>query len=510
MKVLSARAMAEAEASAYERGFTHRELMENAGRSIALAVEEFIKKHQLAFRVSLLCGKGNNGGDAFVAGTYLLKKGFEVTSIQLDCLENCSPLCQESAKRFFLEGGRVNRQINFSGLQGIILDGLFGTGFKGEVASPYDALIDAANQSGLAILAIDIPSGLNGSTGEAGMSVIRATQTLFLGYPKTGFFLQEGWNVVGELRHLDIGLPPSLIDPIRGDFMLLTQEHAAALLPAMKRNRHKYQSGDVIGLAGSPNMPGAALLSSLAAFRGGSGMVRLLYPEGMEQSLAASPSELIKIPYSYQAVGEMISLMQKGGSVFIGPGLGRTQEVNTLLQQIVPSLNHPCVIDADALVLYADDPFKLPSQSIFTPHTGEMRTLLHSNDRLILNQELLMRCQEYAEELRVTLILKGAPTFIFHPGSPVFVNSRGDPAMATAGSGDVLTGLLASLLSQGLECHHAALLGVYLHGIAGECAVLERGTSYGMMASDLIAHVGRAYQVIQHGAFKKPHDAALI
>ncbi len=497
MKVLSAKIMAELESRAYQQGFKEEDFMENAGRGIALATQEFIQKHQLAHCVWLLCGKGNNAGDAFAAGRYLLEKGYQVTAIQPDDLEHCSLLCQQNGRRFLEKKGRLIKQSDFLGLSGVILDGLFGTGFRGQVCPPYAPLIEAANQSKLPILAIDIPSGLNGTTGQIEGSVIQATETIFLGLPKTGFFFENGWNVVGKLRGVDFGLPHTIVEQAEADFEWMTPEQIATLLPPIKRNRHKYQAGYVIGLAGSLTMPGAALLSSLAALRGGSGMVRLLYPQGMEAELSCSPYELIKIPYTYDQSQEVSQLMQKATATFVGPGLGRSEKTQHLLHTLMPSLEKPCVIDADALTLFADQAFQLPSHAILTPHTGEMQTLLKSPSRLTLSLDLLKTCQGYAEKHQMTLILKGAPTFIFHPQKPIFANSTGDPGMATAGSGDVLTGLLASLLSQGLDCHNAALLGVYLHGLAGECAAKQRKTSYGMMATDLIAHFAAAYETLQ-------------
>jgi ADP-dependent NAD(P)H-hydrate dehydratase / NAD(P)H-hydrate epimerase len=498
MKVVSAKMISEIEARAYRRGHTERDFMENAGRGIALAAQQFIEKYQLPHNIWLLCGKGNNGGDAFVAGRYLLDQGYPVTAIQHEELYRCSPLCQENGRRFLDKKGKLVNQLVSFGSGGVIIDGLFGTGFKGQVREPYASLIEAANRSGLPILAIDIPSGLDGSSGQIEGSVIHATETIFLGLPKTGFFLENGWNVVGNLRGVDFGLPADLIEQAAADFHLNTQDQIARLLPPIKRNRHKYQAGYVLGLAGSPTMPGAALLSTLAALRGGSGMVRLLYPHGMEAVLSSSPYELIKIPYTYDQPQEVSQIMQKGGATFIGPGLGHSEQIGQFLQKIVPTLEKPCVIDADALTLFAEGAFQLPKQALLTPHTGEMQRLLKSSTSLILNLDLLHTCQRYAEEHRLTLILKGAPSFIFHPQTSPCVNPTGDPGMATAGSGDVLTGLLASLLSQGLNCHQAALLGVYLHGLAGELAAEKRGVSYGMIASDLITHFDSGYEILQN------------
>lgn len=496
MKVVSAKMMAEIESKAYKHGYTEHEFMENAGKGIARATQSYIETHQIPHHVYLLCGKGNNGGDAFVAGRYLMEQGYTVTAIQPEPLELASPLCKQNGSLFLEKGGKILSEADSFDSSGVILDGLFGTGFKGKAREPYASLIEVANQSKLPILAIDIPSGLNGSTGEIEGSVIQATETIFLGLAKTGFFLRDGWNVVGKLQNVDFGLPKRFIEDVQPDFELITPDWAARLLPPIRRNRHKYQSGYVIGLAGSPTMPGAALISCLSALRGGSGMVRLLYPQGMEAELAASPYELIKISYTEDNPQEVLEIMQKAGATFVGPGLGRGEKILNLMKNVLPNLEKPCVIDADALIHYAEGGWKLPSQAILTPHTGEMQTLLHSTEHLVRTTELLQICQNYAEEKNVTLILKGAPTFIFHPHEPIVVNPTGDPGMATAGSGDVLTGLLASLLSQGLDCRNASILGVYLHGLAGELAAQAAGTSYGMIASDLIAHFGEAYNML--------------
>ncbi|MBA3721589.1 MAG: NAD(P)H-hydrate dehydratase [Parachlamydiaceae bacterium] len=493
MKVVTAKVMSELESMAYKDGFSENAFMENAGQGIAIAVHEFIDTHSLDKRVLLLCGKGNNGGDAFVAGCHLIDQGYSVNAIQLDRIDDCSNLCKSNGQCFINKGGQIFKDFKdiFSGYS-VLLDGIFGTGFKGDVKEPYSSLIKAANQSHLPILSIDIPSGLNGTTGETGDAVIQATQTIYLGLPKTGFFLLNGWNFVGKLKYVDFGLPQHIIDKANADFILSTEKEMAKLLPPITRNRHKYLAGLVIGLAGSPGMPGASLLSALAALRGGCGMVRLLHPEGMQSELSPSPYELIKVSYTFDDLQKVIDLMQKGNATFVGPGLGTTDDVRHLLQNVMPSLEYPCVIDADALTLFADKAFKMPKEAILTPHTGEMQKLLHQKKHLVLSMETIKLCQKFSEENKITLVLKGAPTFIFQSDFTPYINPTGDPGMATAGSGDVLTGLLASLIAQGLSCHDAAILGVYLHGLSGEYAACER-TSYCMIASDLIKHFQDAY-----------------
>jgi NAD(P)H-hydrate epimerase len=496
MKVFSAKTMSLLESKAYLQGHTEKEFMDNAGRNLAMAVNEFARQSNRTNEIILLCGKGNNGGDAFVAGCCLLEQGFSVSAVQLASLEECSPLCRLNHTRFCNLGGKVS-SLFIPKKTAILIDALFGTGFAGIVKEPYASLILQANQSGCPILAVDIPSGLNGSTGEADAAVIHATETFFLGHPKTGFFLREGWNAVGKLKKIDFGLPAAISFEAREDLLLASLESVQALLPEIQRNRHKYQTGEVIGLAGSPSMPGAALLSSLAAFRAGAGLVRVLHTQGMESELSQSPYELIKIPYRLEDYPGVLKWLQKGKASFIGPGLGRSDEIGKLLQECMPNLKKPCVIDADALFHYATRPFGLPSETIFTPHTGEMQALLHQTSPLLIDESTLFNCQRYAEEKEITLILKGAPTFIFHPGRPIHVNPTGNPGIATAGSGDVLTGILASLLAQGMNSMDAAIAGVYLHGLAGDIAADERGTVRGMLASDIIFHLGDAYTKLE-------------
>jgi NAD(P)H-hydrate epimerase len=501
MKVVSAKAMAQLESIAYQQGHSEVDFMENAGCGIAEIVHQYIDDHDLPKSVLLLCGKGNNAGDAFVAGTYLIDLGYKVYAIQPGSFDQYSKLCQKNRIRFENHGGIFCNDFNEVPTVSIILDGIFGTGFKGSVSEPYASLILEANRSQTLIFAIDIPSGLDGTTGHVEGYAIQAAATIFLGLPKTGFFYEEGWNFVGRLYAVDFGLSDDIIKNTPFDFELIVEQEIANKLPLIKRKRHKYQAGFVVGLAGSPTMPGAAMLSSLACLRGGSGMVKLLYPGGMEAELSNSPYELIKLPYETGNYDQIIFEMNKAGATFVGPGLGRTDLVRQLLSHVIHRLDKPSVIDADALTLLAGGTFDLPKQAIITPHAGEMQKLLGSSTALTWNQTLLQICQNYAELKEVTLVLKGAPTFIFHPGEPILVNPTGDPGMATAGSGDVLTGLIASLLSQGLNCRDAAALGVYLHGLAGECAA-RMYTSYGMIASDLTAFFGTAIKILQNSNHK--------
>lgn len=498
MKVVTAKQMSELESRAYEEGASESDFMEEAGSGVALVVHDYAEKNNVDRQIVLLCGKGNNAGDAYTAGIHLLHLDYEVTAYQTFPINDCSTLCRENYLLFIQDGGRVKEitsadDITFPN-SGIIVDGLFGTGFHGKVDEPFASIIRAANESSLPIIAVDIPSGLNGTTGEANSTTIVAATTAFLGLPKTGFFLRDGWNHVGKLAFVDFGLQKEIIESAQTEIELMSPDIMRPMMPKMKRNRHKYEAGQVVALSGSPTMPGAALLGTFASLCGGAGIVRLLYTEEMELSLVASPYEVIKVPYdkSKEGMKQALEWLNKGNAVFIGPGIGLTQEMRDLLKYVLPKLEKPCVLDADALTIIAEEKIAFPKQAVLTPHIGEMKRLLKTDDFQV-DMEHIHLCKKYVEKNKVTLVLKGGPTFVMHPKEVIMVNAHGDPGMATAGSGDVLTGLIASLLAQGLPPFAAAQLGVYLHAIAGEYAA-EDFTSYCMTASDIISAFPDAFR----------------
>jgi len=502
LKVVTAKSMAAVEQSAYAKGYSEAAFMHQAGQGIADYVAAYIQKHALPKRVLLVCGKGNNAGDAYVAGTDLLRlHQCKVVAIQAFSLEDCSPLCQHNLRAFQAAGGVIRSFASdlsepFSEA-GLVIDGLFGTGFKGTVPESLAVLIQKANTSKKPILAVDIPSGLNGDTGSVEGEAIFATETLFLGLPKTGFFLRDGWNHVGTLRYIDFDLPSSSIEEVEEDFRLLDMQDIAPFLPHHKRNAHKYERGYVVGLAGSPGMPGAAILSGLSALVSGAGIVRLLHPKGMESEFSLSPYELIHEAVSFDQVETILETMEKGSSVFLGPGLGRSPETAKLLQKLLPGITKPCVIDADALNLIAKEQLSFPKRSILTPHKGEMDRLLFLSDAPPLDCDYLQVCKRYAAKHEATVVLKGGPTFIIPASGVILVCPVGDPGMATAGSGDVLTGVVASMLAQGLSPIEATKFAVFLHGLAGESAANQK-TSRTMIASDLIDHFSDAYHMIEN------------
>ncbi len=492
LPVVTAQEMARVESLAFAEGASEQRFMENAGLSIAEITEDFVEAHQLPRKASLIVGKGNNGGDAFTAGLALLDKGFSVSAWHIYSPDICSPLCQQMLNRFQDKGGKIHAIHDESAFafrpEGVILDGLVGTGFKGRAEGILAKAIEQANRTHLPILAIDIPSGVNGTTGAVESVAINATQTIYLEMPKLGFFLKEGWNHVGHLSRGTFGLDKKYQKQAKPSAFLFDTHDLGKYLPPIKRNRHKYEAGYVLGFAGSKAMPGAALLSSFSALLSGAGIVRLFHPQKMDASLSAAPYELIKEEWDGKSLQRFKKESERARALFLGPGMGRTKTVGQSIKALLAHSSLPTVIDADALYFIAHNPqWILPEQSILTPHHGEMHTLLSTFDTKASDP-----IQAYANHKKITLVLKGAPSFIHHNNEIPIIIARGDPGMATAGSGDVLTGMLAALLAQGLEPRTAACVGVALHAIAGEIAA-EYFTSYSVTASKIMECISEAF-----------------
>ena len=491
MKVVTPAEMARIEKLAYEDGADEEAFMEAAGIGVAKAVRAFVDWQECGESVTLLVGKGNNGGDAYAAGFHLIGLGCKVQAIQVAPIDSCSDLCQLNHQRFVAAGGKIQEPADFNDAD-VIVDGLFGTGFQGKVEGAYAAVINAANESGLPTLAIDIPSGLNGETGEASEFTIQADGTISLGLPKLGLFLQDGPNIIGQLRHVDFGLDKQHVEAAEARMELMRKRGVESLLPPLMPNRHKYQAGHVVGLAGSPGMPGAAMIGALAALRSGAGIVRVAHPSGMEVELAGAPFEMIRIPYNQGEASTVLEALNKADAVFVGPGMGTGSHSLELLTQVIPALESPCVLDADALNVLASEKLKLPKGAILTPHMGEMHRLLGLAEKEELGLGFLDRIQAFVDQHEVYVVLKGYPTIVFHPRGVPKALLGGDPGMATAGVGDALTGVMTALLAQGLKPIDSALLAVYLHNWAGEAAAHSQ-TSYSLIATDLIEALPEAF-----------------
>ncbi|MBJ7449028.1 MAG: NAD(P)H-hydrate dehydratase [Parachlamydiales bacterium] len=499
LKVVLPETMSTIENQAQSAGSDPAVFMENAGLHCAYFLRDWQKDHENVKTFHVLLGKGNNAGDALVCALHLKKMGFTIKAYALYEFDECSELCQNHWKSFKESGGEILKirskaDLNFS-YDGAIIDGIFGTGFTNNVTGLSLEAIIVANSCNLPIISIDIPSGLNGSNGEPSPIAIRADATLSLGMAKLGYFIGSGWNHVGKIVHIDFGLPQDIINKEDGMLHMVEEHYAAQLLPSIQRNRHKYQAGYVLGVAGSQNMPGAGGLSSMAALKGGAGMVRLGFFKEHKNLLSHLAWEIIPEPIEHAA--DLANLMQKVTSFYCGPGIGRGEKEKVLVNQLLSKIKSAYVLDADALYFVSqDDTLVLPPLGVLTPHTGEMSQLLDIKlGKDPLNWPFLRAVDQYAAEKNVTVVLKGAPSFVFHPNKTPVVIPTGDPGMATAGSGDVLTGLIASLLAQNLTPHDAAILGAYIHGLAGMHAAKIK-TSYSMTAKDILESISCAFKTL--------------
>ena len=496
IKIVSAQSMTKLEGLAYAQGHQEMDFMENAGTSIANITEAFVNERGLSHVVTLLVGKGNNGGDAYVAGVKLLEKGFRVRAFHLYHIDQCGPLCSEQEKRFEKAGGAVSyiheeNEVSF-GNEGIILDGLVGTGFKGKAEGALADMIGKANASKLPTLSIDIPSGVCGNTGAVFGCAIQATATIYLELPKLGFFLGEGWNYVGKLLKGEFGLPSCFVEQAEPDAFLVEEQDPGfyrSLLPEMQRKRNKYEAGYVVAVGGSYKMMGAGVLSSHASLKSGAGIVRLFYPQEGESLLLGAPWELIKEPFVEE--DDFVKELQRAKALIIGPGMGRDKVEEKKLKKTLSKCKIPSVIDADALFFLAKMPYlDIPAQAVLTPHTGEMHRLLEAHS--FEEKDTLEGCQAFVEKKQVTLLLKGAPNILFSPKEAPLVLPFGNPGMATAGAGDVLSGVVSALLAQGLTPSSSAFFACYLHGVAGDIAAQEK-TVFCMTASDILEALPAAF-----------------
>ena len=516
MQILLAEEMRALDRAAEEEiGIPGLVLMENAGRAVADAAEKLLGSccHK---KVLIFAGKGNNGGDGSGAGRWLHNRGAEVTLVLACTAEELSGSAADELQYYIACGATVlevtdaDDNLRFAEIENLalqadlLIDALLGTGFSGKMRSLFIRLCGCINRvkeknPACQVLAVDIPTGVNADTGEADGSAVRADATVTMALPKLGLYLYPGAEHTGAIQVADIGMPASLLKEAAGNRILLTKELVKALLPDRPKNAHKGSAGRVMVVAGSCGYVGAAALSSFAAVKGGAGLVTLLTPENTREILAIKLTEVMVkgLPVSNdrlvmeEAMEVVSEALEKADVLAIGPGFGVSEETGSLIREILVTTAVPCVIDADAITALKDHTELLShmlAEKVLTPHPGEMARITGIRISEIEKNRVEV-ARLYAEKWQAVIVLKGAPTVIALPDGTVYLNTTGTPAMATGGSGDVLTGLIAALIGQGLTVADAAVSGVYLHGLAGELAA--KG-SVGLAASELLAMIPEA------------------
>ena len=488
------------------------ELMENAGRAVYQLIIDSVLPALDNPKIAIVCGRGNNGGDGFVIGRYLLAD-YRTDFYLVGSDEKLSSDCRTNYDKIVKSGNDVTQVIDDKDIPDfdeydLIIDAIFGTGFSGAPRGISSTIIDSINRSRALIMAVDCPSGLDVSTGQVEGVAVVADFTATLALPKPGLFVSPGRELSGAVSVLPIGIPDKALDSFEIDTNLITGEMVAEVLPIPEADGHKGDFGKVLILAGSPGLTGAATLAGLAAARSGSGLVTVGLPRSLNQIMEAKLTEIMtaSLPevkkrsvLSLRGRGDIKRLLNDRDAAAIGPGIGRHHETGELIRRLVIDLEYPAIIDADGLYPLSGSGSPLLSDHvplILTPHPGEFARLTgETADRNpILNFDLI---SDYANRFNSIIVLKGSPTIIASPDGKIYLNPTGNVGMATGGSGDVLTGIIVSFLGQKMEPLEAALCGVFIHGLAGDLAVDEINPR-SLMAGDLIDYLSPAFDALEN------------
>ena len=500
MKVITAKAMQDIDRRAInEFGITGLQLMENAGRC---CVGEIIAEFGMIGRAVVLAGKGNNGGDGYVIARLLGQNGWHVKVIVLadreqiggDAAINLEKLPFEMTTFCTRKGQLPERHTEDIFQADLLVDALLGTGLSSEVNGIYLETINLINASGRPVLSVDIPSGIDSTTGQVLGAAVHANITVTFAFAKLGHVLFPGAGHTGRLITSDIGIPQELMESASG-YDFLKNETVRPMLLRRDRSAHKGHFGHCLIIAGSTGKTGAAALSANSAARAGSGLVTLAVAESIHTVLEIKTTEVMTSPLPDAGSGHLANsafpaiekLLAGKDAVAIGPGLDRRPGTYALVQTLVETVTVPLVIDADALNALAEEMTvlkrKKSKQVILTPHPGEMARMIGISIQE-LEENRLAIARGFARDYGVYLVLKGARTIIAAPDGATAINGSGNPGMATGGMGDVLTGIIVSLLGQGYDAGDACRLGVFIHGYAADMVTDEKG-EIGIIATDV-------------------------
>jgi len=512
-----------------EYGISGIVLMENAGRAVARRIEEVYGRK----RIVVISGSGNNGGDGMVVARDLHNEGWDVKVFLVTAPRNLNgdALTQyEAARRCGVPVRAIGEFLSApdSALRShsLIVDAILGTGLSKPVTGTLSEVISCINQSALPVVSVDIPSGVSSDNGQVMGCAVKADCTVTFGLPKRGHILYPGAELRGRLFVEDIGFPRELIE---GEFSvdLIDREEVITMIPDRRPYSNKGDYGHVLIVAGSRGKTGSAMMVGRACLRAGAGLVTLGVPESLADIFQSRVTEEMALPLpdrgdgtlSEKAYGEIIDFVEKSADVLaVGPGIGASEDTSRLLKSLIKNCTCPMVIDADGINSLRGERNvlkKAKSPVILTPHPGEMARLLGASDMKSvgskakspgegrsavsisdIEKDRINTASSFAKETGTFLVLKGAPTVISSPDGFSYINSTGNPGMATAGTGDVLTGIISGLLGQNRDPLRACILGVYLHGLAGDLAVAEKGL-HSMISTDIIEKLPASFLSLQ-------------
>jgi len=508
LKIADANTIRAIDALAMEKyGISGLQLMENAGRGGA---EIILKElgNKTGVRASIFAGKGNNGGDGYVIARHLHNSGVEAAVYSLCSLDELKGDAAANASSWKKMGGAVKELLSSEAVKSaaepveksaIVIDAIFGTGLSEEVTGHYAEAIRLINSLGKKVVSIDIPSGINATTGFKLGEAVKADVTATMAMPKLGLFLFPGRAYSGRVEVVDIGVPREAVEDPSIKWNLLGPSDIAKILKPRKSESHKSSHGHLLVLGASPGMTGAAYMSGMAALRAGAGLVTAGVPESLHGIMEVKTTEVMTFPLpetsgrlGTSAYDDIRRAVANKTALVIGPGAGTSEELMKLIGLILEEARIPVVIDADALNSFAPKISSLKSVKtgvVLTPHPGEMSRLLNMKIRDI-QADRIGAAEKLVEMTGATVVLKGAYTVIAGPDGQIYLNPTGNPGLATAGTGDILAGMLGAFLAQGYSPFEASAAAVYIHGLAGDEAEGRSG-ELGMIATDLLEFIPR-------------------
>jgi NAD(P)H-hydrate epimerase len=490
-------------------------LMERAGLAVVSKIKEFFGRR----RVIVVSGSGNNGGDGLVVARNLHNEGWDVRAFITSKPENLKgdALSQyKTASEFGVSIRPIEELlINYPSIlirHPLIVDAILGTGLKKEVTGLLSDVIRLINKSKVPVISVDMPSGISSDSGQIMGEAIKANYTVTFGLPKRGHILYPGCEYSGKLFIEDIGFPKDLLSSDKLKVELLEREYISAIVPERYKYSHKGDYGHVLIVAGSKGKTGAAFMTAKACLRSGAGLVTIGIPESLSDVFQTRVTEEMTLILPDKGDGTLSSksfdsilyfLDEKADILAIGPGIGVSSHTEKLVKTLIQRSSKPMVIDADGINSIQKD-IEIFSRAkapiILTPHPGEMARLLSQKSKVRsqkseekrlrdkIEKDRINIAQSFSKETGTYLVLKGVPTIIATPDRRAFINTTGNPGMATGGTGDVLTGMISGFLSQNKDPLNACILGVYLHGIAGDIVATEK-SQHSLIASDIIEKI---------------------
>lgn len=489
-------------------------LMENAAIGIVEALNERFNLYENHYNFGIICGKGNNGGDGFAVARHLSNLNQKVKIISLgsdsemseDCRFNYNIITKLSAirKNIFIKSYSSRKDLKLISASDIIIDAMLGTGVTGKLKSPYIEIVKYLNKLKAFRIAVDIPTGLNADTG-FGDLIFNADYTITLADYKRGLFFNHGSEYCGKVVLKEIGVGRDYLEKFSVQDYLIEPEDIFDILPKKRKSIHKYSAGKVFIIAGSGKYPGAAVLTSQAAFKSGTGSVILAFPQSSRKLIQKNLTEIVFETYTSEknvlTINAAKSFKEKinwADVIALGPGLDRDPETSEAVKQILRSRkNKVLVLDADGIYAISKEIYKQFNlkNSVLTPHLGEFSYLIDIPVEKI-KEDLLAYGKAFSVQTESYLVLKGSPTIIFTPNGDALINTSGNPGMAKFGAGDVLTGMISSFISQTKNIEEGIIIGVYLHSLAADL-LLPHKTEFSISASDIIKTIPESIDFIR-------------